>query len=130
MKFVELLSLEAKKIIPHEFHALIFLDMPDEIYKPHKTSRNFIPDLRYCSNDLLLIGEAKTASDVDREHSKSQYVSYYEEALNFDGKAILLFSVPWQTKNTIKNMIRRIMKEFDKQIEVYVITEFGKEQVL
>ena len=130
MKFVNLLFFEAKKIIPIKSHSLIYLDKPEETYKPSRTSENFVPDLVYNYNKLLVIGEAKTANDVVRPHSILQYKSYYKDAVNFDGKAIILLSVPWYLKNTIKNTIRRIKRKYEKSIDVYVITELGKEQVI
>ena len=130
MNFVNRLYDTAKEIIPNNFHVFIYTDRPDSVEKPPRTRENFVPDLYYCHNGLLIIGEAKTAKDVDREHSISQYESYYNEAKNFKGKAILLFAVPWFTKGTVKNIIRRLNRMNNCEIEARFITEIGEAETL
>ena len=130
MKFVNRLLDTAKEIIPNNFHVFIYSDRPDSIEKPPRTKENFVPDLYYCHDGLLIIGEAKTAKDVDREHSISQYESYYDEAVRFNGKAILLFAIPWFTKGTVKNIIRRLNNEKKGNIEARFITEIGEVDIL
>lgn len=130
MKFVNRLLETAKEIIPNNFHVFIYSDRPDSLEKPPRTKENFVPDLYYCHNGLLIIGEAKTAKDVDREHSISQYESYYDEAARFNGKAILLFAIPWFTKGTVKNIIRRLNNEKKGNIEARFITEIGEVDIL
>ena len=129
MNFVNRLLEEAKSITPEKFHGFICIDKPDSTEKPPRTRQNYVPDLYYCYNNLLIIGEAKTAKDVDRLHSFSQYESYYSDASNFEGKAILLFAIPWFAKGTIKNILRRLNKK-NGYIESRFITEIGESEIL
>lgn len=130
MKFVNLLIDEAKKIVPSNFHVFIFADKPDFRQVTYQTKDNFIPDLYYNHNDLLIIGEAKSSKDVSRLHSTQQYKSYYQEALKFRGRSILLFAVPWFAKGEIKNIIKKYNKENRAHIETRVICEVGRAEVL
>ncbi len=130
MMFVDKLLKEAKKIIPSEYHVLIYSDKPDSVSKPPRTAEGFVPDLVYSHKDLLIIGEAKTAEDVEREHSLSQYDSYFQEALKFKGKAILIFACPWFTKNSVKNIMRTMFKKYNAHIECHFLCEIGEAEVL
>lgn len=130
MMFVEKLFIEAQKIIPNEYHVLIYSDKPESTEKPPRTKNGFVPDLFYSHKGILIIGEAKTAEDVEREHSLSQYESYFEEALKFEGKAILLFASPWFTKNSLKNIVRSLYKKYRKRIEAHFICEIGEAEIL
>ena len=130
MMFVDKLLEEAKKIIPQEYHVLIYTDKPESIQKPPRTKDGFVPDLFYSHNDLQIIGEAKTAEDVEREHSLSQYQSYFEEAIKFKGKSILIFASPWFTKSTLKNIVRSLNKQFNVKIESHFLCEVGESEII
>ena len=130
MKFVDRLINEAKKIVPHNFHVFIFVDKPDFRQVTYQTKDNFVPDLYYNYNGLLIIGEAKSSKDVSRFHSISQYESYYQEALNFSGRSILLFAIPWYAKGEIKNLIKKYNKVNNSHIETHIICEIGEAEVL
>lgn len=41
-----------------------------------RMSEGFVPDLYYNYNNQIIIGEAKTEQDMEREHSLQQYNSY------------------------------------------------------
>ena len=40
---------------------------------------NYVPDLYYSFDGLLVIGEAKTESDFERKHSKDQFNAYIKQ---------------------------------------------------
>jgi len=130
MMFVNRLVEETEKIVPSNNKSLIYSDKPTSLSKPPRTNENFVPDLYYCFKDLLIIGEAKTADDVEREHSLSQYESYVEAAISFKGKSILIFASPWFTKNTMKNNIRKIFKKYNSHIECRFLTELGEAEII
>lgn len=125
MHYVDQLLLFAKTIIPSNYHSLIYVDKPDSAQKPPRTAQNFIPDLYYKYQEHLIIGEAKTFSDVDSRHSKMQYEDYINEAFHFQGKAIILFSIPLAAKGTIKNIVRRLVENYSGRIVVYFISDLG-----
>ena len=50
--------------------------------KVTRMPEGFVPDLYYKYNGLLIIGEAKTDSDFEREHSLQQYISYLKTLSN------------------------------------------------
>ena len=125
MHYVNQLLLFAKKLIPEDKHSFIFVDQPDSFQKPPRTNLNFIPDLYYRLNDFLVIGEAKTYGDVDTKHSRSQYEDYYNDALGFEGKAIMIFSVPLAAKGTIKNIMRRITGTKNGKVTIYFVSDLG-----
>lgn len=129
MEYVNLLSAFVETLVPSKYIPLIYLDNPESPLKPPRTTNNFTPDLFYSNEGLLVIGEAKTAEDVDRAHSINQYEDYYNDAINFDGKAIIVLCVPWHRMSTVKNIMRRIKKKYDKTIDVYVISELNAEKL-
>lgn len=130
MMFVDKLLDEAKRIVPTEYHVLICSDKPDSTEKPPRTKDGFVPDLYYNHNNLLIIGEAKTAEDVDRFHSKSQYQSYFEEALRYEGKAILIFASPWYAITSIKNTIKQLNRKNASSVEARFLTEIGEAVII
>ncbi|AEV30221.1 hypothetical protein SpiGrapes_2458 [Sphaerochaeta pleomorpha str. Grapes] len=125
MKYVDILFSFVETLIPKEMGSLILVDKPSCREKPPRTSGNFTPDIIYKNQEVLIIGEAKTEDDVERRHSLSQYENYYLDAINFEGKSIVILSVPWFMKNTIKNVMRRIKQRYIRKIPVFVITELG-----
>lgn len=129
MEYVNLLNTFVETLVPSKYIPLIYLDNPDRPLKPPRTTNNFTPDLFYSNEGLLVIGEAKTAEDVDRAHSIDQYEDYYHDAINYDGKALIVLCVPWHRMSTVKNIMRRIKKKYDKAIDVYVISELNAEKI-
>lgn len=128
--YVQQLSSYIDSLIPENMTSLKIVD-GDGNDKPPRTSGNFVPDVYYKFKDLLIIGEAKTAPDIERKHSLEQYRDYYKDASSFDGKAIIVFCVPWHVKNTVKNIMRRIRAEYDHDVTVLVISaEMGVVEAL
>lgn len=128
--FVKRLHSVATMLLNEQELLFLYLDVPNEIIKPQRTFENFYPDMFYASDDIMIIGEAKTANDIDRKHSMMQYESYFHELSMFSGRSIMVFSVPWYTKNTIKNIARRLRKKYSKKIEVYIVSDIEGVEVL
>ncbi len=106
--------------------SLLYIDSPESSYKPRSIINGFIPDLYYNFNGKLIIGEAKTDFDVEREHSINQYYSYFAEANNYDGDAILVFIVSWKMYGTIKNIIKLIKRKDNyEKVKIIVINNKG-----
>lgn len=126
MRFVGILETEAKKLIPSYLHALIYVDNPENRDRAPRMIGNYVPDCYFRGNGLLLIGEAKTAEDVERKHSLAQYQDYFNEASKFEGESIIVMSVPWYTKNCIKNIYRRMKRQSMNYVKVFVVCEIGE----
>lgn len=128
--FVKKLGEVAVQILNESQLPFLYLDDPLSEAKPPRTSGNFVPDMFFKDQNLMMIGEAKTAEDVDRKHSLSQYENYFDDLFSFNGRSVIVFSVPWYTKNTIKNIARRLRLKRKTTIEIYVITEIGDAEKL
>lgn len=125
---IELVSIAAeyiKSIIPEEYHVFLCVDTAgnnDGI----KVIGNYIPDVYYCYNNQLIIGEAKTLGDFDRLHSKEQFIAYMNEILVFQGKTMLVVSVPWQLVFTAKNYFIRLRREMQVDTKVVILNELSR----
>lgn len=104
---------------------LICADMPGTV-RPSNVIGNYIPDLSFWHEDVLIIGEAKTKNDVLRPHSQAQYKAYLNEAKAFYGKAILIIGVQWDMALTVKNYFSRLKVAENYKIDIIVINELGK----
>lgn len=113
-----------KQLIPYEDHSLIETDSSGSCSTVH-IAGNFIPDVYYLGNNLLIVGEAKTASDFERKHSKEQYEAYILHCNSFTGQAILVISIPWQILATAKNFFRRKRQQGQIHFEIVILDEFG-----
>ena len=127
ISFVEKIYEEAKKNIPFGMHVLIDVDHPNSSCSTPKLLNGYKPDLYYCYDNLLIIGEAKTDFDVERPHSMNQYNSYYDEAYEFSGQSVLIFCVSWKMFATLKNIMRRIRRnKVSSKIRIIVLNDLGE----
>lgn len=109
-ELVQLLKREILKLIPSGCQILIQQDTPDSLSLPPRTIGGFRPDVYYCFENLLIIGEAKTEGEVEKQHGRAQYEAYMKECANFQGKAVLLIAVPWIERAAANNIIQRLRK--------------------
>lgn len=127
-RLVERICEFTKQIIPRGNSVLMFSDSPDSKNKPPKVINGYIPDVYYNFDGLMVIGEAKTDNDIEREHSLSQYKSYLKEASLFSKKSLIIIGVSWKSFSTIKNIFRVLIKDIDKEhIEIFIINNLGHE---
>ena len=91
---------------------------------------DYIPDVYYRYENLLVIGEAKTLNDFDKIHSREQFSAYLSELQLFDGDKQLIIAVPWQLTISVKNYFRRIKKNDDLKVTIVIINEWGKEMTI
>jgi hypothetical protein len=72
----------------------------------------FIPDVYTAStpNGLTIIGEAKTAHDVERLHSEAQIKAFLRFA-SLQDKAVFVFAAPWPISKFSKALIKRLQQE-------------------
>ena len=92
---------------------------------PPLTSEGFRPDVYYCYQDTLIIGEAKTSSDIERLHSREQYESYIKKCALFQGQAILLIAVPWMDHATANNIVKKIAKRHPGNYKIRILDGIG-----
>jgi hypothetical protein len=93
-------------VVPSDCRGLIQKDCSESRSLPPPTSQGYRPDMYYCFNRLLIIGEAKTGKDVSRQHSRNQYEAYIKECLCFQGRAYLFLAVPWLEEAEANNILR------------------------
>ena len=87
-----------------------------------------VPDLHYYWKEKLIIGEAKTETDVENPHSISQYYSYLKRCewhCKSGEKAIFLLAIPGEVEARAINLINKIKREMNITCtEVVYITEY------
>jgi len=89
--------------------AVMLLDLPDTPKENHPPNiGGFIPDL-YISSTRLILGEAKTARDLETKHSREQYAAYLIKLSQFQNSMFIL-AVPWYCVPQAKSLIARIKK--------------------
>lgn len=124
-QLVQQIIKETINIVGIENKSLIVTDAADERTSPPLTSEGFRPDVYYCYQNLLIIGEAKTSSDIERLHSLKQYESYIKKSSLYPGKAILIVAVPWMDHATIHNILVKIKKRYPGQYMIKILDGIG-----
>lgn len=112
--------------LPQIESALIQSDLPESVEKPASTMEGFRPDIYYNHSEYMIIGEAKTSFDFDRKHSIEQYEAYYKKCYMFSGKSTFVLAIPWTECVSAKNLLRRIKRNNNYEIETWVINDIGR----
>ena len=113
-----------ENVNPNE-QCLICADMAETV-RPSKVIGNYIPDVLFWHDDILVIGEAKTRNDILRPHSQAQYKAYFDEFKGFYGKSCFVIGVPWDMVVTVKNYFKRMKLKENSVADVVIINEWGK----
>lgn len=124
IRFVEMIIDYVKDVIPEEKSNLLMVDLPSYNH-PVLSYSNFIPDVKYKQEDLLIIGEAKTIDDFNREHSRKQYEAYLDECKMFPGKSIIVISIPWNLLLTAKNHFKLLKKRNNYTTKIVILSNSG-----
>lgn len=124
-QLVRLLKKEVVALIPLDCQGLVQQDSPDCLALPPKTIEGYRPDIYYCFESLLIIGEAKTANDVERKHSRAQYEAYMRECTNFHGNAILIIAVPWMERATVHNILQNLRRKIPGSYTTKILEWIG-----
>jgi hypothetical protein len=96
-----------KQNCPPSEAALMLLDLPETTVGNHPpTIGNYIPDL-YIKSGRLILGEAKTARDIETKHSREQYAEYLKHLSQYQ-ESLFIMAVPWDCVPLTKSLIRRI----------------------
>lgn len=86
----------------------------------------FVPDFYYNYDNIIILGEAKTDQDLDREHSILQfnsYINYIRKYISLGYKCKFIIAVPWQASIAAARIMRKIIG--DEAIELIVLNESG-----
>lgn len=72
---------------------------------------SFIPDVFLKSEQagFALIGEAKTVRDLEREHSRSQFVAYLQYLSTYPS-SLLLVAVPWTCAAQARSLLQLLQR--------------------
>lgn len=92
--------------------ACVLVDAPDT--RPGNFPPNiegYVPDmyLRIPINQQLIIGEAKSAGDLETRHSREQLAAYLRYLALYPN-SIFIIAVPWFVVNQAKSLIWSIQK--------------------
>ena len=109
-------------MVPSEYYDKIRADLP-EYEKPSLTYDSFIPDVCYSYNGVLIVGEAKTYDDFNRDHSRKQYEAYIRDCKKYPGSSTIIIAVPWQLFITAKNHFRLLKQKYNVDVSIIVLTE-------
>lgn len=118
-----------KALVPKETLDRICADLPD-YEKPSLAYDSFIPDVEYSYNGTLILGEAKTYDDYNREHSRKQYEAYVRECKKYPGEATIIIAVPWQLHITAKNHFLHLKKKQNVNIKIVIMSENGLKEIV
>lgn len=82
---------------------------------PPQLSNNYRPDF-YCESDgHIIIGEAKTANDIDNLHTIGQFEAYVlrceSSVVNEDYLAHIIYVVPNECQRQAQNLLKKKLKE-------------------
>lgn len=126
IKLVHIIKHRVEEIVHERFKGFILVDLPESKEKPPNMQEGFRPDLYYCHNGIMVIGEAKTSSDFETRRSQEQYLSYMKACIRFEGAAILFVAVPWTECRAAKNLLHRIKKKNSFDLHIVVLDDVGQ----
>lgn len=96
-----------------ETNGLLLVDEPSRaaVEKPPRLS-GFNPDVYWKTIDgsHVVVGEAKSAYDVESWHSRKQYAAYLSHLSRVE-RGTLIIAVPWHVVNQAKSLVRIIQRE-------------------
>lgn len=124
-KLVSLIIEDVMKMVGKDYYCFVETDIADEHPIPQLTPEGFRPDVMYQYGNMMIIGEAKTGSDVEREHSIMQYESYMRKCSLFDGDAMFVVAVPWIEYATVYNITKKIKRKYPGEYVVKILKGIG-----
>ncbi|MBN2031584.1 hypothetical protein JW824_15235 [bacterium] len=91
--------------------------------KPPKIN-NYIPDaiVIKTSQGSFIIGEAKTARDVEKKHTRNQIEAFLERCKK-ENDAIFIFAVPWNLIRIANSIVKEIQEKICAQNVKIIILE-------
>lgn len=105
---VTLLSNWIMEILSPEDRSHMFIDNPDNPpqKKPPKLY-DFVPDIFVSDTNhyACIIGEAKTASEIDNDHTLEQLTAFLRKCSEVD-KSLLVLAVPWHQVRLASSVVK------------------------
>lgn len=110
---VKLLAKWVVELLPPEDSSHMLIDIPENSpqKKPPKLYE-FVPDI-FVSNTsryTFIIGEAKTAADIDNNHTVEQLTAFLRKCSESDN-SLLVLAVPWHEVKLAKSLIKYCKKK-------------------
>ena len=90
---------------------------------PFSIGEGYRPDVLYQTDELIIIGEAKTEWDLETNHSRMQLRSYFEYSLYSNLPVVILLAVPWVCKASANNMMMNFKRSISNKVEVKIIID-------
>jgi hypothetical protein len=106
----------------------ILVDSPDSnTYSKPPAICGFIPDL-YARRDPVggvIIGEAKTPSDLENYHTRAQLAAFLTKCAE-DAGSVLVLATPWHSERTAKAVLRHVQRRMDmNNVNAIVLEQLG-----
>lgn len=106
---------------------LIESDLPEYSSRTTQALNRFFPDVYYCDNSSIIIGEAKTDNDINNQHTICQLDAYISHLSIFKLRRQLILSGSFYAFPELKNLIlRKKRKENINNIEFHIISPLHK----
>lgn len=72
----------------------------------------FVPDIyvKALDRELVIVGEAKTAHDMETRHSTAQFEAFLRHCASATN-SLLVIAVPWDMVNCARSLIRYLKKK-------------------
>ncbi len=125
LKYVRTTLDIACELVPSNKHPYVQSDLPESESTPPSLNGGFRPDVYYCDEELLIIGEAKTLKDVETKHSLAQYAAYICEGESFMRTAYMIFVVPWTMSRTIKKTLSNVRTNANVNLQIIIVDDAG-----
>lgn len=117
--------------IPYVMPELIESDLPEYSSRTTQALNRYYPDVYYCDNSSIIIGEAKTDNDINNTHTMSQLDAYIAHLRIFNLKRHLILSGSFYAFPELKNLIiRKKRKENISNIVFHIIAPFHKHCII
>jgi len=92
----------------YDFYVLA--DLPDAVEKPDFIA-GFRPDLfARAPGRLTLIGEAKTTTDLETEHTQRQVAAFLQFLSSVPG-AVFVMATPWPAHASAQNLVGKVARQ-------------------
>lgn len=106
---------------------LIESDLPEYSTRTTQALNRYYPDVYYCDNSSIIIGEAKTDNDIHNQHTMSQLDAYISHLGIFKLSRHLILSGSFYAFPELKNLIiRKKRKECITGIKFHIIAPLHK----
>ena len=102
----------------HDLPGVIGCDKPPKIGV-------YRPDIYAIDAPLTttIVGEAKTQSDLETQHTREQFLSFME-FLRLQPKPVLVVAVPWQVKTAARSLLDGLARHLQiRSIELVVLDD-------